>query len=132
MDEHRHAPLARRARRRSVRRLRCTRARGAVSGRGRSGIRGARGEKPHGPHGDAAVLPRADAMRFTGAREPHVVDVAFAAPTYRLSFATRLAALWLEVPFARILGIEHRIDEVLPGPGDRGKYGDTAVTLYRA
>ena len=82
--------------------------------------------------GDAAVIHRADAMRFTAALEPHVFDVAFADPPYGLSFATRLAALWLEVPFARILGIEHRIDEVLPGPGDRRKYGDTAVTLYRA
>jgi len=82
--------------------------------------------------GDAAVIHRADAMRFTAALEPHAFDIAFADPPYGLSLATRLAALWLEVPFASILGIEHRIDEVLPGAGDRRKYGDTAVTLYRA
>jgi 16S rRNA (guanine966-N2)-methyltransferase len=81
--------------------------------------------------GDAAVIHRADAMRFTAALESHAFDVAFADPPYGLSLATRLAALWLEVPFARILGIEHRIDEVLPGAGDRRKYGDTAITIYR-
>ena len=81
--------------------------------------------------GDAAVIHRADAMRFVAALEPHAFDVAFADPPYGLSLATRLAALWLEVPFANILGIEHRIDEVLPGAGDRRKYGDTGVTLFR-
>ena len=82
--------------------------------------------------GAAAVIHRADALRFVAALEPHAFDVAFADPPYGLSLATRLAALWLEVPFAAVLGIEHRIDEVLPGAGDRRKYGDTAVTLYRA
>jgi len=81
--------------------------------------------------GDAAVIHRADALRFTAALEPRAFDVAFADPPYGLSFATRLAALWLAVPFAAILGIEHRVDEVLPGRGDRRKYGDTVVTIYR-
>jgi hypothetical protein len=46
--------------------------------------------------------------------------------------ATRLAALWLATPFAAVLGIEHRVDEVLPGEGDRRRYGDTAVTIFRS
>jgi 16S rRNA (guanine966-N2)-methyltransferase len=81
--------------------------------------------------GDAAVIHRADALRFVASLEPQAFDVAFADPPYGLSLATRLAALWLEVPFATVLGIEHRLDEVLPGGGDRRKYGDTVVTLYR-
>lgn len=81
---------------------------------------------------EAAVIHRADALRFVAALEPHAFDVAFADPPYGLSLATRLAALWLEVPFARVLGIEHRVDEVLPGTGDRRKYGDTVVTIYRS
>jgi len=81
--------------------------------------------------GDAAVVHRADALRFTAALEPHAFDIAFADPPYGLSLATRLAALWLEVPFASILGIEHRVDETLPGGGDRRKYGDTVVTIFR-
>jgi 16S rRNA (guanine966-N2)-methyltransferase len=82
--------------------------------------------------GDAAVIHRADALRFVVSLEPQAFNVAFADPPYGLSLATRLAALWLEVPFATVLGIEHRVDEVLPGGGDRRKYGDTVVTLYRA
>ncbi len=81
--------------------------------------------------GDAAVIHRADALRFVASLEPHAFDVTFADPPYGLRLATRLAALWLEVPFATVLGIEHRVDEVLPGGGDRRKYGDTIVTIYR-
>jgi 16S rRNA (guanine966-N2)-methyltransferase len=80
---------------------------------------------------DAAIIRRADALRFVASLEPHAFDVAFADPPYGLSLATRLAALWLEVPFASVLGIEHRVDEVLPGAGHRRKYGDTVVTIYR-
>ena len=81
--------------------------------------------------GDAAVIHRADALRFVASLAPHAFDIAFADPPYGLSLATRLAALWMEVPFATVLGIEHRVDEVLPGNGDRRKYGDTVITLYR-
>jgi len=81
--------------------------------------------------GAAAVIHRADALRFAASLQAHAFDVAFADPPYGLSLATRLAALWLEVPFATVLGIEHRADEVLPGGGDRRKYGDTVVTIFR-
>jgi len=81
--------------------------------------------------GDAAVIHRADAIRFATALAPHAFDIAFADPPYGLSLATRLAALWLAVPFAAVLGIEHRVDEVLPGSDDRRKYGDTVITMYR-
>jgi 16S rRNA (guanine966-N2)-methyltransferase len=81
--------------------------------------------------GDAAVIHRADAIRFATGLAAHAFDVGFADPPYGMSLATRLAALWLAVPFATILGIEHRVDEVLPGSADRRKYGDTVITMYR-
>ncbi|HKW11645.1 MAG TPA: RsmD family RNA methyltransferase [Gemmatimonadaceae bacterium] len=81
--------------------------------------------------GDEVVIHRADALRFVATLEAHAFDLAFADPPYGLGLATQLAARWIELPFASVLGIEHRIDEVLPGDGDRRKYGDTAVTIYR-
>jgi hypothetical protein len=41
-----------------------------------------------------------------------------------------LAELWLAVPFATVLGIEHRADETLPGNGDQRRYGGTSISLY--
>jgi 16S rRNA (guanine966-N2)-methyltransferase len=79
----------------------------------------------------AAVVHRADALRFAGALEENAFDIAFADPPYDAGLGTRLAERWLEVPFARVLTIEHRVDEVLPGDGERRKYGDTVVTIYR-
>jgi 16S rRNA (guanine966-N2)-methyltransferase len=81
--------------------------------------------------GVGAVIHKADAMRFVSALEPHAYDVAFADPPYDLGLATALAERWLEVPFADILGIEHRSDEILPGNGERRKYGGTTLTFYR-
>jgi 16S rRNA (guanine966-N2)-methyltransferase len=81
--------------------------------------------------GVAARVYRADALRFAAAVDEHAYDVAFADPPYGLGLATQLAEQWLAVPFADILGIEHRKDEVLPAPGDRRTYGDTAITIYR-
>jgi len=80
--------------------------------------------------GDAAVIHRADALRFVAGLEPHAFDVAFADPPYDLQMATKLARAWLAKPFASIIGIEHRDDEVLPGDGDRRRYGDTVITFF--
>ena len=82
--------------------------------------------------GDAAVIHRADAIRFVEDLEPHAYDVAFADPPYDLELASKLAERWLETPFADIPGIEHRATERLPGNGDRRRYGNTVITLYRA
>jgi 16S rRNA (guanine966-N2)-methyltransferase len=77
------------------------------------------------------VIHRADAMRFVQALEPHAFDIAFADPPYDHGAATQLAERWLEVSFADILGIEHRVSEHLPGEGERRKYGDTVITFFR-
>lgn len=80
--------------------------------------------------GEAAVIHRADALRFVERLEEHAYDVAFADPPYDLGLATAVAEAWLAVPFAGVIGIEHRADEVLPGRGDRRRYGGTAITFY--
>jgi 16S rRNA (guanine966-N2)-methyltransferase len=81
--------------------------------------------------GDSAILHRGDAIRFAEKLEPHAYDVAFADPPYDLGLAVKLAERWLEVPFAEILGIEHRSSESLPGGADRRKYGNTVISFYR-
>jgi len=80
--------------------------------------------------GTAAVIHRADAMGFVEKLEAHAYDVAFADPPYDLGLATKLAERWLKTPFADILGIEHRVNEKLPG-GEPRKYGNTVITFYR-
>ena len=79
---------------------------------------------------DSAAIHRADALRYIERLEPNAYDLAFADPPYDLGLATRVAERWLAVPFADIIGIEHRSDEVLPGDGERRRYGSTVITLY--
>jgi 16S rRNA (guanine966-N2)-methyltransferase len=81
--------------------------------------------------GPAAVVHRGDALRFVAGLATHTYDVAFADPPYDLDIATRLAEQWLAVPFADVLGVEHRANEILPGSTDRRRYGDTVITFYR-
>ena len=81
--------------------------------------------------GERATVHRGDAVRFTAQLEPHAFDVAFADPPYRLGLAQHIAQVWLETPFARVLGIEHEKAARLPDAGDRRTYGDTVVTFFR-
>jgi 16S rRNA (guanine966-N2)-methyltransferase len=77
-------------------------------------------------------IHRGEALRFAEKLEPAAFDIAFADPPYGLGMAPRLAALWLRVPFATVLGIEHDVHEGLPDGGETRVYGSTAVTIYRA
>jgi len=81
--------------------------------------------------GDAVRVHRQDALRFIEGLEAGAYDVAFADPPYDLGMAGAIAERWLAVPFASVLGIEHRRDETLPGDGDRRRYGQTAITFFR-
>jgi 16S rRNA (guanine966-N2)-methyltransferase len=74
---------------------------------------------------------RDDALAYVALLRPPRHDVAFADPPYRTGLARDLALLWLSAPFSAIFGVEHEAPEVLPAGGDRRKYGDTAITLYR-
>ena len=81
--------------------------------------------------GDAIRVHRKDALRFIDGLDAGAYDVAFADPPYDLGMAAAIAERWLAVPFASVLGIEHRRDETLPGEGERRRYGQTAITFYR-
>jgi len=81
---------------------------------------------------ERSEVHRADALEYAASRTPHPpFDLAFADPPYRAGIAARLAALWLAAPFATIFGVEHEATEQLPEGGDRRRYGDTAITLFR-
>jgi 16S rRNA (guanine966-N2)-methyltransferase len=82
--------------------------------------------------GDGVSVHCVDALRYVEALAPLAYDVAFADPPYAMGLATRLAERWLASPFARVVGIEHRRNERLPGNGEPRRYGDTVVTFYRA
>lgn len=78
-----------------------------------------------------ARVHRADALRFAAKLAPDAYDIAFADPPYRLGIAQRLTSLWLQCPFAAILGVEHDAHETLSDGGDTRVYGSTAITLFR-
>jgi 16S rRNA (guanine966-N2)-methyltransferase len=80
--------------------------------------------------GPAAVIHRADAVRFVEGLSANAYDVAFADPPYGHDQAAKVAERWLEAPFAGVLGVEHSARETLPGAGDRRRYGNTVITFY--
>jgi 16S rRNA (guanine966-N2)-methyltransferase len=75
---------------------------------------------------------RADAMRFLATLAAHAYDVAFVDPPYDLGLAAAVAESWMAVPFADLLGVEHRAFEKLPPGGEFRRYGGTGITFYRA
>jgi 16S rRNA (guanine966-N2)-methyltransferase len=79
-----------------------------------------------------STVHRGDALAFAGRLAAGEYDVTFADPPYRLGLADRVARLWLETPFARVLGIEHEKGIELPDAADVRAYGDTVVTFYRS
>jgi len=74
---------------------------------------------------------RADALRWAARLEPLAFDVAFADPPYTTGHAARIAALFRERPFARILGVEHDVHEDV-GAGEHRRYGRTVLTFLEA
>lgn len=81
---------------------------------------------------DVAIVHRMDALRFIATLAEHAYDVAFADPPYRKGLAAGVASRWRERAFSRILALEHEVGEAMPGEGDTRRYGDTALTFYRA
>jgi len=79
----------------------------------------------------AVKLQRADALRFAARLAPLAYDIAFADPPYTTRHASRIADLFRQRPFARILGVEHDVTEQV-GEGDHRRYGDTVVTFLEA
>jgi 16S rRNA (guanine966-N2)-methyltransferase len=86
--------------------------------------------------GASCAIHRSDALEFAsrGAANAALLSplvIAFADPPYRQGLASQLASLWLAAPFSTIFGVEHEATETLPDGGDRRRYGDTAITIYR-
>jgi 16S rRNA (guanine966-N2)-methyltransferase len=73
-----------------------------------------------------------DAIPFVERLAAHAYDIAFADPPYGSRKLDRIIARWQEVPYSRLLVLEHAIDhEGLPAPPAR-KLEDSAVTVLRA
>ncbi|HET8656286.1 MAG TPA: 16S rRNA (guanine(966)-N(2))-methyltransferase RsmD [Longimicrobiaceae bacterium] len=84
--------------------------------------------------GERGRVVRADALRFAAGAGEHDYDVAFADPPYGKGIAAALVERFAEHPFARLLCVEHRRDDLLPPlPGARERrYGDTVLTFVPA
>lgn len=83
-----------------------------------------------GVDADCRII-RADALRYVAGLPPGAYDVALADPPYRDGAAAGLITRFREVPFARILSVEHAASAPLPGDDTR-RYGDTALTFCHA
>jgi 16S rRNA (guanine966-N2)-methyltransferase len=96
--------------------------------------------------GEVSTVHLADAVQFTSqlptansqlAVGSRTFQLAVADPPYATTLAKDLASIWLQHPFADIFCIEHAAADSLPEPADgpppdRRRYGDTAITIYRA
>jgi 16S rRNA (guanine966-N2)-methyltransferase len=78
----------------------------------------------------AARIFKRDVIPFTRRLSAHAYDLAFADPPYGSRKLDLVVARWLDVPFARLLGVEHAADHVLPEGGRRLEMGDTVITVY--
>ena len=81
---------------------------------------------------DLATVHRKSAVAFVAALQADAYDIVFADPPYSTGDAMRLAERWKEVPFTRVLSLEHSAKDAMPAGGDTRKYGSTAITFYRS
>jgi 16S rRNA (guanine966-N2)-methyltransferase len=79
-----------------------------------------------------ARIFKRDAIPFAEALDGGAYDIVFADPPYGSRKADRIVKRWLEVPFARILSVEHAADHALPGKGKSYEFEDTRVTIFRS
>lgn len=81
--------------------------------------------------GDLATVHRKSVLTFVSTLDKGAYDIVFADPPYASGDAVRLAERWKEVPFTRVLSVEHSLKDAMPEGGDTRKYGSTAITFYR-
>ena len=77
------------------------------------------------------TVHRGDSLDFVKRLDPLAYDVVLADPPYGDAIATELVRLYRQVPFARILSVEHPGNE-RPGGDDMRLYGSTALTFCYA
>ncbi len=80
---------------------------------------------------DVATIHRKSALPFVEALGVLAYDIAFADPPYATADAAKLAERWIDLPFSRVLSVEHAAKIAMPDGGDTRKYGSTAITFYR-
>ena len=75
-----------------------------------------------------------DALRYVESLAAHAFDIALADPPYGTDAVQRLVAAFREVPFARLLCVEHASRETLDAPdvARTRRYGDTTLTFIPA
>jgi len=81
---------------------------------------------------ELTTVHRKSALTFVTDLEQDTYDIVFADPPYATGDAVRLAERWKEVPFSRVLSIEHSIKDAMPDGGHTRKYGSTAITFFRS
>lgn len=72
-----------------------------------------------------------DAIPFVERIDRIAYDIAFADPPYGSRKLDRVVKRWLEIPFSRILAVEHDREHRLPRKGRRYDFGDTRLTVFR-
>lgn len=87
------------------------------------------GVAPTSRHKAVRVFKK-DAIPFVGALEEGAYDVAFVDPPYGSAKLDLVVGRWLEVRFARVLGVEHTASQEVPPGGKRLDFGDIRVTVY--
>lgn len=78
------------------------------------------------------TLHRGDAVAFVRPLGAGHFTVGFADPPYALPVAAELVEVWRTTPFASLLAVEHSAALQLGDGGDRRRYGQTAITFFRA
>lgn len=82
---------------------------------------------------DCTAVHNTDVESFVSKLGLEAYDVAFADPPYNIGAARKLAEMWKEKPFARLIGIEHAREEEMPSWTDGGgtrQYGIRRITFY--
>jgi 16S rRNA (guanine966-N2)-methyltransferase len=76
----------------------------------------------------------ADVFAYLDGLAPGAFDVALADPPYGQGLAERLVEVYRQNPFARILSVEHGLDDAPGSPAGavERRYGDTVVTFITA
>ena len=73
-----------------------------------------------------------DAIPFVERLDANAYDIAFADPPYGSRKLDRVHARWQEVPFSRVLVLEHAADHPITLPGRSVRIEDSVVTVLQS
>ncbi|HYW49675.1 MAG TPA: 16S rRNA (guanine(966)-N(2))-methyltransferase RsmD [Gemmatimonadaceae bacterium] len=80
----------------------------------------------------AYTLHRGDAVSFVTGLAPDTFSLGFADPPYALPVAAQLCDAWRAAHFATLFCVEHLAAVDLGDGGDRRRYGQSAISFFRA